>query len=178
MGVKIFISHKQEDSEKAEKVAKYIEENYGFNTYVDVLDDGINSEINITERIVDKLRNSTHLLVLFSEHTIKSMWVPFELGVSYERQQGIGVLVWPEGVDINYELPEYLDEFPKLQCKKKTSNDSCGIEDLDKYLNEIKRNPTKDVLMDSMKAESFGFRKTASEVNYAREFIDRLKREL
>lgn len=178
MSVKIFISHKKEDSEKAKNVAKYIKENYSFNTYVDVLDDGINSGINITERIVNKLRSSTHLLVLFSEHTIKSMWVPFELGVSYERQQGIGVLVWPEGVDINYELPEYLDEFPKLQCKKKNRGDNCQPTDLDKYLNEIKKYPTKSILLDSINAESFNFRKTASEVNYAREFIDRLNRKL
>jgi len=178
MSVKIFISHKQEDSDKAENVSKYIQEQYGFETYVDTLDDGIRSYTNITDRIIGKLRDTTHLLVIFSEKTIESMWVPFELGVSYEREQGIGVLIWPDGINIDYKLPEYLDEFPKLKCKKKISSDSCGIEDLNEYLDEIKRNPTKEVLMESISMDSLGMRKTASEVNYAREFIDRLNRKL
>jgi hypothetical protein len=142
------------------------------------LDDGIVTHENITDRIIGKLRDTTHLLVVFSEKTIGSMWVPFELGISYEREQGIGVLIWPDGINIDYKLPEYLNEFPKLKCKKKNSSDSCGAEDLNKYLDEIKENPNKTVLLDSINMESFGMRKTASEVNYAREFIDRLKREL
>jgi len=170
MNTKIFISHKQEDSKKAEKVAEYIKRNYSFDVYVDTLDDGITSTINITDRIVNKLRESTHLLVIFSEKTKGSMWVPFELGVSYEREQGIGVLVWTEYPLV---LPEYLDQFPKLKVNK-TYNSIDFKTNLNKYLNEIKKNPTKEILMDSLDTESFNFNKTASEVNYAREFIKRL----
>jgi hypothetical protein len=180
MSVKIFISHKQEDTMKAEKVSKYIESKYGFSTYVDTLDDSISPSTNITDRIVGKLRDATHLLVIFSEKTKGSMWVPFELGVSYERQQGIGVLLWAETLREN-DLPEYLDAFPKLRVKQNGFGYRVGgyvsfEEDLNKYLDEIKRNPTKEILMESM--ESLGMRKTASEVNYAREFIDRLNRKL
>jgi hypothetical protein len=174
MSVKIFISHKQEDSVKAERVALYIKREYGFEVYVDTLDDGIKSIINITDRIVDKLRDSTHLLVIFSEKIKGSMWVPFELGVSYEREQGIGVLVWTEQP---LYLPEYLDEFPILKVSKKY--DSIDYKtNLDKYLKEIKKNPTKEVLMDSISMEEFNFNKSASKVNYAREFINRLNRVL
>jgi len=176
MSVKIFISHKQEDAGKAETVADYIKKEYGFETYVDTLDDGIRPYANITDRIIGKLRDTTHLLVIFSEKTVESMWVPFELGVSYEREQGIGVLIWPDGTNIDYKLPEYLNEFPKLKCEKKSSSDNCDVEDLNKYLDEVKANPNKRILLESM--ESLGMRKTASEVNYAREFIDRLNRKL
>jgi hypothetical protein len=178
MNTKIFISHKKEDSDKAESVAEYIKKYYEFEVYVDTLDDGITNIINITDRIVDKLRDSTHLLVIFSEKTKGSMWVPFELGVSFEREQGIGVLIWSDNTSITYNLPEYLDEFPKLQCYKKEKKDNCNPKDLNKYLDEIKKNPTKDILMDSISLEEFNFTKTASEVNYAREFINRLNRVL
>ena len=175
--IKIFISHKKEDSDKAKEVYDYIVDNWSFEAYLDEFDSYI-SHHNVVERIVDNLRKSTHILVLFSEHTIKSMWVPFELGVAYEREQGIGVLIWPDGVNINYKLPEYLDEFPKLNCNKKYYDDKCYTNDLDKYLNIIVNYPNKQILMESMKYESFGFRKTASKVNYAEEFIKRLKNEL
>lgn len=182
MRVNIFISHKQEDSIKAEKVAKYIESKYGFSTYVDTLDSGIYLSTNITDRIVGKLRDATHLLVIFSEKTKGSMWVPFELGVSFEREQGIGVLIWAETLRES-DLPEYLGEFPKLRVKQsgfgyKSAGRVGFEEDLNKYLDEIKRNPTKEVLMESISMDSLGMRKTASELNYAREFIDRLNRKL
>ena len=61
MSIKIFISHKKEDSKKAEEIEAYIKENYNFDVYVDTLDNKINNTINITDRIVDKLRNSTHI---------------------------------------------------------------------------------------------------------------------
>jgi len=178
--VKIFISHKKEDSDKAKEVYKYIKENSKFNAYLDEFDKEI-SHHNVVERIVENLRDSTHLLVVFSEHTIKSMWVPFELGVSYERGQGIGVLIWPDKTILSYELPEYLDEFPKLNCNKQNYNDNCNSSDLDKYLEEIKEIPTKQIsteAFESTQYDEFGFTKTASDVDYAAEFIRRLKDKL
>lgn len=41
----------------------------------------------------------------------KSMWIPFELGVGYERNEGVGILL--NGYVAN--LPEYLDEFPVIK---------------------------------------------------------------
>lgn len=185
MNIKIFISHKQEDSRKAEHVAKYIEAEYGFHTYVDTLDEGIKTSTNITDRIVGKLRDATHLLVIFSEKTKGSMWVPFELGVSYEREQGIGVLLWAETLSNLRELPEYLDEFPKLKVTKYSELVlKCGIEnekykiDLDKFLQLIQKYPNERILREAMESESFGMRQGIEEVHYAKEFIDRLKREL
>ena len=175
--VEIFISHKKEDSYKAKEVYRYITKKWQFDAYLDEFDPHI-SKHNVVDRIISNLRSATHLLVLFSEHTIQSMWVPFELGVSYEKEQGIGVLIWPDGVNIDYKLPEYLDEFPKLNCNKKSYNDKCYTNDLYKYLNTIKNYPNKQILMESMEYESFGFRKTANKVNYAEEFIKRLKNEL
>ena len=42
MNTKIFISHKKEDSDKAESVAKYIKEHYKFEIYVDTQEKFLN----------------------------------------------------------------------------------------------------------------------------------------
>ncbi len=79
----IFISHKEKDADKAHKLSKYLT-NKDVANYVDVLDDEISSG-DITSNIVDKLRKASHLIVIYSEHTEKSMWVPFELGDPPQR---------------------------------------------------------------------------------------------
>ena len=166
--IQIFISHKKEDKGKAIKISNYIEKNFGFSTYVDVLDDEIEEYENVTERIVSQLRESTHLLVIFSEYTKDYMWVPFELGVAYEREEGIGVYIWPNNYDSfrEHELPEYLEEFPKIKTE----------EHLDEYLRLIKERPNKKILLE--RKESLGFTVEPSEINYAQEFINELKKRL
>lgn len=167
MKPKIFISHKKEDTNKAEELAVYIKEKHNLEAYVDTLDDNINSTNDITDRIVNKLRDSSHMLVIFSEHTQKSMWVPFELGVSYEREQGIGVCIWPD-TDDSISLPEYLDSFPKLEKN----------EDLIKYLDEVKKYPSYDLERISLEESKLTVENSLRSSNYAREFIDNLKKKL
>ncbi|WP_417326571.1 toll/interleukin-1 receptor domain-containing protein [Halarcobacter sp.] len=167
MKQKIFISHKKEDTKKAEELAIYIKEEHNLEAYVDTLDDNINSTNDITDRIVNKLRDSSHMLVIFSEHTQESMWVPFELGVSYEREQGIGVCIWPDADD-SISLPEYLDSFPKLKEN----------EDLIKYLDEVKKYPSYDLEEISLEESKLTVENSLRSSNYAREFIDNLKKKL
>ncbi len=152
----IFISHKKEDKGKALGLEKYLKER-DIDSYVDVLDSEINPT-NVTERIVDNLRRTTHLIVIFSEHTTKSMWVPFELGVAYERDSGIGVLKWADSEQSKIILPEYLNEFPVM-------NQS----DIDKYIDLYKK-PRRIVA-----TESYDFSEAASSKGYAKGFIDQLK---
>jgi len=154
----IFISHKKEDEEKALKLEKFLKEK-DIDCYVDVLDSTITAT-NVTERIVKNLRDANHLIVIFSEHTVKSMWVPFELGVSFERNNGIGVLLWPDNENTTLITPEYLDEFPIMK-------DANGV---NKYIELYKQ---QTVLM-----EKYGFQKTASPKNYASTFIKSLKSKL
>jgi len=168
--VKIFISHKKEDSSKAVKLEKYIKNKYpNYNVYVDELDNKINDYENVTDRIVYKLRECNHLLILFSEHTKKSMWVPFELGISYEREQGIGVLIWTDGEKLEEKLPEYLDEFPILETE----------EHIDLYLEQIGSKSQQLFESDSITLGNEHFESTASaQKSYAKEFINELKSKL
>lgn len=157
MDVKVFISHKEEDKGYAICIQNHLQR-YGIKSFLDITDKGPDGYQSITDWIVENLRSSTHLLVIFSEYTKKSMWVPFELGVGYERNEGIGVLLNGYVAD----LPEYLDEFPVIK----------SMNYLDQFVAQC-RKPARYYVTDS--AFGGGMR---LDPNYARDFIDELKRNL
>lgn len=84
----IFLSHKREDKDACKKIAGYFKD-AGIDYYLDVEDDNLQSAsdegdpIKITESIKKGIRASTHMLVVVSEKTYKSLWVPFEIGYGH-----------------------------------------------------------------------------------------------
>lgn len=156
MNVKVFISHKKEDEPQARWLQSYLLSK-GIDSFLDATDRGPSGYRTVTEWIVANLRKSTHIIAIISEKTKGSMWVPFELGVGYERNEGIGTFL--NGPV--YNLPEYLLEFPIM----KTSHD------LDLFVNQCKK-PARYFVTDSVDG---GMR---LDPNYARNFIDELKSNL
>lgn len=160
----ILISHKKEDVRFANGVAMYLKDK-NIDCYLDNLDDTINKD-NVTKVIVHNLRGATHLIVIFSEKTEKSMWVPFELGIAYERNQGIGVMK----ID-NVKQPEYLKEFPVMTYKD---------EDINKFIKEYRKTQSKDTTLDGL----MYFKKSENSViasannHTAQDFINSLKQSL
>ena len=152
----IFISHNKKDEAKALKIKNYLDSKK-IRSYIDVLDPSINSSTDITTHIISKLKESTHIIVVFTEYTKNSMWVPFELGAAYVSEKGIGVFLWTE---YQLDLPEYLDAFPVMK------ND----QDLNQYIDIY----NKTTLSKSL-TEMFDHVKTASEKHYAQNFINELK---
>lgn len=112
--MKVFISHKQEDSAIALEVLSTLKAN-GVNAYLDLLegDLSLNGKL-LTEHIKNKLNDCTDLLVVISEKTKYSQWVPFEVGMASQRDFPI-VNFLKRGTD----LPEFLEYWPRL----KDSND-------------------------------------------------------
>ncbi|MFP3596979.1 toll/interleukin-1 receptor domain-containing protein [Chryseobacterium sp. SIMBA_029] len=84
----VFLSHKKEDKDACKIIAMYLK-NAGIDYYLDVEDNElqrasfINDPIKITESIKKGIRASTHMLVVVSEKTYKSHWVPFEIGYGH-----------------------------------------------------------------------------------------------
>lgn len=84
----VFLSHKREDKNACKEVARYLK-NAGIDYYLDVEDDklqyasSIGDPIKITESIKDGIKKSTHMMVVVSEQTYKSLWVPFEVGYGH-----------------------------------------------------------------------------------------------
>lgn len=109
-GVNVFISHQRNDKRIALQVQEKLSEQ-GIASFLDATANGPSGYQSITDWIVDNLRKSTHMLVIYSSNTRSSAWVPFEIGVGYERNEGIGVLLLTN----NFDLPEYIKELPKMR---------------------------------------------------------------
>lgn len=84
----VFLSHKKEDKVKCRKIAEYLKQ-AEIDYYLDELDGELQiaseekNPINVTESIKEGIRNSSHMLVVVSEKTYKSQWVPFEIGYGH-----------------------------------------------------------------------------------------------
>lgn len=84
----VFLSHKKEDKPACRKVASYFE-NAGIDYYLDEEDNelqyavSVNDPIKITESIKNGIKESTHMMVVVSDKTYKSLWVPFEVGYGH-----------------------------------------------------------------------------------------------
>lgn len=84
----IFLSHKREDKEACLEIGKYLE-NAGIDYYLDIFDQELqnaseqNDPIRITTHIKNGIYLSTHMIVVVSEKTIESRWVPFEIGYGH-----------------------------------------------------------------------------------------------
>ena len=112
----IFISHRRIDTGKAEGIQEYLA-GKGIKTYLDTLDPILKTPIDLTTRIIDQLRNCSHIIAVFTKNTEGSYWVPFELGAAYEANKGIGTYVWEE-TSQKINLPEYLLAFPIMKNAK------------------------------------------------------------
>lgn len=117
--MKIFISHKQEDGVIAARLDKEFKA-HDIDTYLDLIDDDISSDGKaLTEHIKKSLNTCTDIIVVMSEKTRFSQWVPFEVGMSTQKDMPT-VTFMVEDV----KLPEFLDYWPRLK----------HFSDVEKYL--------------------------------------------
>lgn len=108
--MKIFISHKKEDEREAKKIRDKII-SYGEDAYLDVLDDEVcETGEKLTRHIKNELHACTDIIVVLSQNTKKSWWVPFEIGMASAKDMPIANFL------ISSEpLPEYLEYWPRLK---------------------------------------------------------------
>lgn len=157
-GVKVFISHQRNDKHIALDVQKRLE-NMRIESFLDATDKGRAGYKSVTDWIVANLRKSTHVIVVYTNNTKKSEWVPFEIGVGYEREEGIAVLT-PQKID---DMPLYLNEFPRMY-------DYETLKMFASFCKDHPRSPANE--------SARGYSKFDLKENYARFFIDELKNKL
>lgn len=108
--MKVFISHKQEDSTLAMYV-QYMFDQCHVDTYLDVLDSSITGDGKaLTEHIKQNLNSCTDLIVVMSEQTKTSWWVPFEIGMSAQLDMPTATYLLT-----SVALPDYLSYWPRLR---------------------------------------------------------------
>lgn len=122
--MKVFISHKKEDAIPALALKEEFRKK-GVDTYLDLLDSSIISDgKKLTDHIKNNLNSCTDIVVVMSENTRSSWWVPFEIGMSAQADMPTASYLKSE-----VELPSYLSYWPRLR----------SLADVDKYVSTRKR---------------------------------------
>lgn len=127
---------------------------YSVDAYLDVFDNALVSDSKLlTEHLKDLVRNSSDILVVMSESTRTSWWVPFEIGIA--ANQDLPTVTYLQDY---VSLPEYLDYWPRLK----------SMNDIPKYvkarnerMQEVRKNLDSSV-------EMFSKRITSTEQFYSR----------
>lgn len=143
----IFISHKYEDLKAAKAVANCIMD-YGIDVYLDDQDCELQKAVEAQdpEKIVScietGIKESTHILILVTENTRMSWWVPYETGYAKGVNKKIVSL-----------LLKSAEEFPDYLKIEKTLN---GFNDLKNYLRTLLLycSPTTDTCLQKLHKEA------------------------
>lgn len=108
--MKVFISHKQEDSITARLIENELKK-LNINYYLDLLDDTITENgKTLTDHIRANLEGCTDMIVIMSQNTRYSQWVPFEVGLATERDMPTATFLKEDVL-----LPEFLQYWPRLK---------------------------------------------------------------
>lgn len=121
--MKFFISHKKEDEASALLIALELKK-LAVPYYLDTLDNTVaRSGKELTDHIKANLNDCTEILVVISQQTRYSQWVPFEVGMAAQKNLPTATFLQED-----ISLPDFLEYWPRL---KKPS-------DISKYV-QIKR---------------------------------------
>lgn len=155
--MKVFISHKQEDSTLA-MLVQYVFDQCHVDTYLDVLDSSITGDGKaLTEHIKQNLNSCTDLIVVMSEQTKTSWWVPFEIGMSAQLDMPTATYLLT-----SVTLPDYLSYWPRLR----------STADIKKYVQ------VREQVRNRMRYDQKYFYQRNQKEYETKAFYDALKREL
>lgn len=141
--MKVFISHQQSDSTLAKTICDELKKR-DVDAYLDILDDlhNITDSEHLTEHLKRILSQSTDILVVMTENTYKSWWVPFEIGMA--AQKDLRTVTY---LQADVALPEYLDYWPQLK----------KIDDIQKYIKAHYSRLKEEKIRKSMDMQSYNF---------------------
>lgn len=155
--MKVFISHKNTDQAVALRIQTALK-SLQVEAYLDLLDDiTIDKGEALTQHIRTKLNECTDILVVLSENTKTSWWVPFEIGMAAQKDLPI-VNYLQTGV----ALPDYLSYWPRLKTEA----------DLAKYVSA--KNKTHQEILNEQRSGRFN----ATIASETQRFYSELKLQL
>lgn len=112
--LRVFLSHKKEDSVIAAGIARKLEAG-GLSVYLDLIDNNIYKDgPDLADYLRNQLEACSQLLAVISPATTTSWWVPWEIGVATEKERFLASFI-ANGASV----PEYLRKWPYLR----TDND-------------------------------------------------------
>ena len=108
--MKVFISHKQEDAFTANQIANELNSIH-IDYYLDVLDPLVTkSGKMLTEHIRKNINTCTDIIVVMSDITRYSQWVPFEVGMAAQIDLPTATFLKDSVL-----LPDFLQYWPRLK---------------------------------------------------------------
>ena len=110
-GIKcVFLSHQKKDRKECKKIADYLIA-ANIDVYFDEYDKDLKNynqtkDANgVTNSIKKGIEKSSHMLCVLSPNTLKSKWVPFEIGYGFDKND-LGVLTLKDISDS--DIPDYI----------------------------------------------------------------------
>jgi len=131
----IFLSHISVDKSSAIAIGNYITKQGDIDIYVDLNDEELQQAVNrddpngITKFVEQGLSSSTHIMCLISAATVRSWWVPYELGFAKNAGKHLSTLKLKGEI----ALPAYLQ----------ISEIILGTKSLNNYLTRVRRGLAK-----------------------------------
>lgn len=104
----VFVSHKSNDTERAVQIAERISMK-GLSAWVDVADPTVKDGPDLADYIRLVLQSSRSLLALVTSATKNSWWVPFEIGIAFEKEKLLA------SYGNRTDLPSFLYKWPNIQ---------------------------------------------------------------
>lgn len=157
----VFLSHKKEDKKECRKIAEYFKE-ARIDYYLDELDLNLqqaslenNLEL-ITESIKKGIRESTHMLVIVSEKTYRSQWVPFEVGYGHSAilDKGLDEKLKEKKIKLSVLTLKDISE-KSLPGYLQVAHIIRGIESLNRYISKISSSLEKTLVLEGRILSSF-----------------------
>jgi antiphage defense system Thoeris ThsB-like protein len=131
----IFLSHIAIDKTSAVVIGQYVMQHGDIDIYLDVNDPdlqaaAVNNDAKRVTRFIERgLSRSTHIMCLISTVTVKSWWVPYELGFAKSAGKHLSTLKLQGDV----ELPAFLEISEIIR----------GTKTLNQYLSEVRSGLTR-----------------------------------
>ena len=116
----VFVSHKSEDKNAAEDVAKTIAK-CGLTAYLDIWDPNVDGDgpelVNYIQSVIGCCNS---LIAVVSHNTVRSWWVPLEIGIAITKDLYLGTFLTSTYITSNF--PSYLWEWPVLRNTRDLEN--------------------------------------------------------
>ncbi len=114
----VFLSHSSAEPEEILVGIKAILEDLGLKVYVDKYSDPQMSPNNVTTQTAQvlrfRMRQSRALLYVYSRHSTKSRWMPWELGFFDGHNGRVGVIPVTQAQEEGFKGEEYLTLYPHV----------------------------------------------------------------
>jgi hypothetical protein len=112
----IFLSHSSKDRELIKPAIAFLR-SHGVSVYVDWMDEGMPDIVSgeTAKRIKDKIRQQKKFMVMVTENSKDSRWVPWELGFADPVKGMEHIAILPISDNGSFVQNEYMKIYPKIQ---------------------------------------------------------------